>query len=375
MKKSILPFAAFAFAAFALASCGSSGETSTSGTGSSTPAPTSSPTTEPVAQGIARPFKSAILGEFREEKLMGVVDVQVYTSHFVNLFENATYEYTNITAIYQKSTGGVVSLSGITLYGTFVDEGVEDGVTTIALNKAAEVVISNDIIMGGSQVSVNTAADYQTYPVELPAQTQGEKNMANNKQEVLDKVGTGIKVFVDENNVIAFTNDEHPEPVAVNTPSGAINANAVGNFKAVRITGEKSENPYGGNNYKVHYLHIFKDNYYRYFTAEFSYGYSMLLGTTNIVSYGQGAYGTSEDGVSPFTLSKAEDVVLNMKSVQASLAINTASANQTYPTELPARQQGEQRMANNKDEVLEDCCPGRTLYLSDTGVDMSLTQE
>ena len=199
--------------------------------------------------------------------------------------------------------------------------------------------------------------------------------MANNKQEVLDKVGTGIKVFVDENNVIAFTNDEHPEPVAVNTPSGAINANAVGNFKAVRITGEKSENPYGGNNYKVHYLHIFKDNYYRYFTAEFSYGYSMLLGTTNIVSYGQGAYGTSEDGVSPFTLSKAEDVVLNMKSVQASLAINTASANQTYPTELPARQQGEQRMANNKDEVLEDCCPGRTLYLSDTGVNMSLTQE
>ena len=375
MKKSFLPFATLAFAAFALAACGSNQPSSsaTPAPSSSTePAPAPSSSAEPEPEKAVRPVRAFSVGE----KSKNASNFDLFTTHRVNLYENNVYEYiqTQITYGYSMNLG----TTSVVTYGTFVAGTTEDGVTAYTLNKAAEVVLSSYSNAGGFKLQINTADPDQTYPAEMPAKTQGEKNMAQNKNDVINAYGIGTKIYVGTDHIISFidpnSEEEDPQKAEVTTPSGSV-ASVVGDLKQVQIVGEIKDNAYNDKDYVVDYLHVYEDNSYEYINTRISCGYSMLLGVTSNMTFGQGTYGTGEDGITPFTLGKAEDVVLNSYSKAGgySFAINTASASQTYPTEMPAKAQGEKPMAQNKDDVVNAYGASFKVYTSDANCVMSLT--
>ena len=371
MKKSFLPFATLAFAAFALAACGSSQPSSSSvapaPSSSAEPAPAPSSSAEP--EKAVRPVKAFSLGETSKNAM----NFDLYTAHRINLYENQVYEYiqTQITYGYSMNLGTSV----ITTYGTYVAGTTEDGVTAYTLNKAAEVVLSSYSNAGGFKLQINTADADQTYPTEMPAKTQGEQNMAQNKQDVIDAYGIGTVIYVGNDNVISFidpnSEEEDPQKAEVTTPSGSV-ASVLKEFEQVQIVGNISGE--GMVHYVVDCLHAYADNTYEYIQSDITFGYSMVLGTKTVVNFGNGRYGQGEDGITPYTLANADDVTLNSYSKAGgfSIAINTASVSQTYPTELPAKTQGEQNMAQNKQDVINDSGLGFTVYTSDANCVMSL---
>lgn len=207
MKKSFLPFATLAFAAFALAACGSSQPSSSSvapaPSSSAEPAPAPSSSAEP--EKAVRPVKAFSLGETSKNAM----NFDLYTAHRINLYENQVYEYiqTQITYGYSMNLGTSV----ITTYGTYVAGTTEDGVTAYTLNKAAEVVLSSYSNAGGFKLQINTADADQTYPTEMPAKTQGEQNMAQNKQDVINDSGLGFTVYTSDANCVMSLNDPNAE--------------------------------------------------------------------------------------------------------------------------------------------------------------------
>ena len=344
MKRRFLPFTTFILAAMTMAGCGGS-----------TPE-------EPI-----RPIAAFALGE----KTSSGMDY--YTSHQINFYKQNVYEYvtTKITYGYSMNLGTEVTAR----YGTYVAGYSEDGISEYTLNKAAEVVLSSFSLAGGFKLQVNTTDPNQEYPAELPAQTQGEKRYANSKDDVINAYGLGTKIYV-ENNVISFNDpnaSEGAEKAVVTTVSQSVSSVLNKNFKKVQVTSEIKAGAVG-DLYTVYYMHVFDDNSYEYITTGINFGYNMVLGTTNTVSYGKGSFGAGEDGFTPFTLEKGNDVVLNSYSRAGgfSIAINTSDSNQEYPAELPAQTQGEKRYANSKDDVINEYAPALTVYTSDADCVMSL---
>lgn len=374
MKK-LLPLATLAFAAFALSACGSNQPASSSQAPSSNTPPASTSQVEPSSseepEVAVRPVKAFSVGE----KSKSASNFDLFTTHRVNLYENNVYEYiqTQITFGYSMNLG----TTAVVNYGTYVAGTTEDGVTAYTLNKAAEVVLSSYSNAGGYKLQINTADPGQEYPAEMPAKAQGEKPMANSKDDVINAYGIGTKIWVGEDNIISFldpnSEEENPQRAEVTTPSGSVDS-VVGDFKQVQIVGDIQTNSYNDKDYVVDYLHVYDDNSYLYVNTRITCGYSMLLSTSSYVNFGQGAYGDGEDGITPFTLAKAEDVSLNAYSKAGgfSFAINTASESQTYPTELPAKTQGEKNMAQNKDDVINAYGVSFTVWTSDDNCVMSL---
>ncbi|MCQ2472507.1 MAG: hypothetical protein MJ147_10785, partial [Clostridia bacterium] len=90
---------------------------------------------------------------------------------------------------------------------------------------------------------------------------------------------------------------------------GASNTKLEGSF----IASEKVAGAYGEGSFnaRVYQINLFKGNVYEMIETELAYGYSMVLGTTSVISYGTFAKGASEDGVASYTLNSASEVIMN----------------------------------------------------------------
>ena len=147
----------------------------------------------------ARPNESFVLGEKVTEGF------DYYRTYQVSFYDNNVYELlsTQITYGYSMNLGTQV----VAAYGTYANNGSEDGITTYTLNKAAEVVLSSYSKAGGFNILINTASKDQTYPTELPASGEGEKVYAQNKDDVINAYGQESVVYTkDTNNEMSLVN-------------------------------------------------------------------------------------------------------------------------------------------------------------------------
>lgn len=162
MKKVILTLAASTLMCTMLASCGKT---------DATPA---------RAKTLASYVNSSIVspGSYGEGSWTAL-------TYQVNLFENNVYEYITTQLIY--GYGMSLGTTSIINYGTYAKGATEDGITTYTLNIASEVVFNSYSLAGGYNISINT--ENATYPVEMLAKTQGEKNMASSKEDVVKEYG------------------------------------------------------------------------------------------------------------------------------------------------------------------------------------------
>ena len=293
----------------------------------------------------------------------------------VNFFENNVYEYISTELIYGYSMA--LGTTSIVNYGTYTKGNTEDGVTAYSLNVAKEVVFNSYSLAGGYNISINTTN--QTYPVEMLAHTQGEKLMANSKEDVVNEYGKGKMIYVNEGkNTFGFVdpNADTPEKKEVTTPSGDVSSLLISNVKKSQIVSDFiSPASYGNGswNAEIYQVNAFEDGYYEFIKTEIIYGYSMNLGTTTINNYGKITYGTSEDGYTPATLAAADKVVFNSYSLAGGYNISINTDNQTYPVEMLAHAQGEKLMANSKEDVVNEYGSARTYYFNDTKNLLSLT--
>lgn len=95
----------------------------------------------------------------------------------------------------------VLGTTSVTTYGTYVDNGSEDGYAKYTLNAGADAIVASYSLAGGYSILVNTADEEQTYPAELPAKTQGEKNMAQSKEDVIKAYGQEQVFYFNESGV------------------------------------------------------------------------------------------------------------------------------------------------------------------------------
>ena len=125
-------------------------------------------------------------------------------------------------------------------------------------------------------------------------------------------------------------------------------------LKESYITSELTDGSYGQGSWNgiVHQVDLFSNGVYRHTSTELKYGYSMVLGTTAVVTFGDYVKGGTEDGLTEVTLKAASEVFLNSYSKAGGFSIVVTTPNQEYPVELPAKVQGEVNMANSKDDVL-----------------------
>lgn len=128
----------------------------------------------------------------------------IATAYHLNLFENGAYEYVTTSVTYGYSMN--LSTSAIVLYGQYEEGVAEDGSQAITLKEASQVLVNAYSKAGGFHISIDS--EKSTYPVEMPAKVQGEKNMANSKEDVIKEYGAGqtLYVYTEDNNEISLTN-------------------------------------------------------------------------------------------------------------------------------------------------------------------------
>ena len=350
MKKVILTLAASTLMCTMLASCGKTDSTPTR------------------AKTLASYVNSSIVspGSYGEGSWTA-------STYQVNLFENNVYEYITTQLIY--GYGMSLGTTSIINYGTYAKGATEDGITTYTLNIASEVVFNSYSLAGGYNISINTTN--QTYPVEMLAEAQGEKPMANSKDDVVAKYGAGTTIYASEGkNTFSFTNENlDSAPDAVTTKSGDVSSLLIKKISKCQIVSDLiSPGSYGDGSWTadIYQVNAFEDGIYEFIKTEVIYGYSMNLGTTTINNYGKFSYGTSEDGYTPITLEDADKVVFNSYSLAGGYNISINTENATYPVEMLAKSQGEKNMANSKEDVVKEYGAKRTYYSSDSKNNMSL---
>ena len=275
----------------------------------------------------------------------------------------------------------VLGTTSVTTYGTYVDNGSEDGYAKYTLNAGADAIVASYSLVGGYSILVNTADEEQTYPAELPAKTQGEKNMAQGKEDVIADFGQGTVIYTQEgknNFTFVDPNDENATKQTISTASGDASALLGKTFDSVQIVNEfdgtKGEDGnYSAWNGSVLQVITYADGSYEFQKTTINYGYSMLLATTFVETVGKVTKGASEDGFSKMTLNVADDVLLDSYSLAGGFNIHIDTRNQTYPVELPAQTQGEKNMAQGKDDVIKAYGQEQVFYFNESGVNMSLT--
>lgn len=129
------------------------------------------------------------------------------------------------------------------------------------------------------------------------------------------------------------------------------------------IVSESAGNAYGGNDYTVYSLNIMDDGTYEMVKTTYVFAFSMNLGTYSYQTFGTYTAGTATDGYVPYTLSE----------LAGGFDIHVDTQTATYPTELPAKEQGEQNMAQSADDVIAAYGTQMTVYVQEDGNILSLT--
>lgn len=295
----------------------------------------------------------------------------------VNFYEENVYQYiqTEIQYGYSMVLGTTVKVN----YGTYAAGASEDGVTKYTLNKASEVILGSFSLAGGFSISINT--QNQTYPVEMPAKVQGEKNMAEDKDDVLNYGGLGVEIYCDATNTFSFVNpnDDSSEPnksVTTASDDASVAKLLVKEYDKFGIQNELvSPGSYGDSSWiaKTHTVLTYTDGSYELYDSEVTYGYSMVLGTTTNHTVGEYTKGTAEDGYTKYDFKAASDVLLNSYSKAGGYNISIDTRNCEYPVEMPAKVQGEKNMAEDKDDVIAQYGVAKSYYMSDSSVSFALT--
>ena len=371
MKKILFTLSTLALLSTALVGCN---KTSTSST-----KPVDSSTSEKASDSsAAEPTRTKTVASYVNSDIQapgnyGDGSWNTY-SYQVNFYENNVYEYITTELIYGYSMS--LGTTSIINYGTYTKGDSEDGITTYTLNIAKEVIFNSYSLAGGYNISINTTN--QSYPVEMLAKTQGEKNMANSKEDVIKEYGAGTTIYTnDGKNTFSFKNENlDAEAPAVTTASGDVSSLLIRKVTKCQIVSDLiTPGSYGEGSWTadIYQVNTFEDDTYEFIKTEVIYGYSMNLGTTIINNYGKYSYGTGEDGYTPITLEDADKVLFNSYSLAGGYNISINTDNQTYPVELLAKNQGEKNMADSKDDVVKEYGAKRTYYSNDTKNILSLT--
>ena len=112
-----------------------------------------------------------------------------------NVYDDGSYVMVHTTVNYGYSM--CLGTTVVTTYGTYKAGASVDGYTPYELSEATRVVLNSYSRAGGYDIYVDT--DTSTYPVELPAENEGEKNMAQSKEDVINAYGQAMTVYVGAN--------------------------------------------------------------------------------------------------------------------------------------------------------------------------------
>ncbi len=125
-----------------------------------------------------------------------------YIVYNLNLMSDGTYEL--VKTVYTNGYGMNLGTYGYQTFGTYTAGISADGYTPYTLSEATRVIVNAYSDMGGFNISIDT--ETATYPVELPAETEGEKNMAQSKEDVVKAYGAEMTVYIGDNNKFQLTN-------------------------------------------------------------------------------------------------------------------------------------------------------------------------
>jgi len=370
MKKSLKSIILLGAASLFLTGCGEPAQTTTAATdtGAATDTASGSEVTPEVVPTLEKTY---ITSSYEANALQGY-DCTLYQ---LNVYSGNYYQYLESTVKYGYSM--TIGVTNIFTYGTYELGTEEDGIAQLKLGNPAEATINSYSLAGGFDIAINTISEDQTYPVELPAKVQGEVNMANSEQDVLDYVGKGFNAYVETaSNVFSFSLDEDPMEKEENDKTSGELKNFADNLKKVAAVGnfdinfKETEEGKALNTFNVtcDIVLLSEENFYSYTSTKVQYGYSMLLATTSTTRFGEATLGEPEDGSYKVSLAKADEVNLASfsKAGGFNISINTADPDLQYPVELPATQQGEKNIKNNKQEVLDEVGPATDFYMFET---------
>ncbi len=125
-----------------------------------------------------------------------------YTEYCLNIMSDGTYELVKTT--FTEGYGMNLGNYSYQVFGTYTAGATADGYTAYTLNEADRVIVNAYSLAGGFDIHVDSAT--AEYPVELPAQTEGEKNMANSADDVIAAYGTEMTVYLAEDgNILSLT--------------------------------------------------------------------------------------------------------------------------------------------------------------------------
>ena len=301
----------------------------------------------------------------------------IATAYHLNLFENGAYEYVTTSVTYGYSMN--LSTSAVVLYGQYEEGAAEDGAQAITLKEASQVLVNAYSKAGGFHISIDS--EKSTYPVEMPAKVQGEKNMAESKEDVIKEYGAGrtLYVYTEDNNEISFTNPNDPDAAApvVTAKSEPVTGIYKTPVESVAITSNiNTETAYGKGAWiaSATMMILTEDNAYECVTTSVTYGFSMNLSTESTVTYGTAVLGVPEDGSRSVTMQRATKVLENSFSKAGGFHISINSETSSYPVEMPAKVQGEKNMANSKEDVINNYGLEKVVYVyTEDNNEISLT--
>lgn len=128
-----------------------------------------------------------------------------YNVYQLHLMSNNTYELVETSYCYGWSMNLANYIYETT--GTYTVGASEDGYTAYTLGTADRVILNAFSLVGGFNISIDTATTDFSTQVELPAASEGEKIYATSAQDVIDKYGQSQTVYIsDTNNTFSLTN-------------------------------------------------------------------------------------------------------------------------------------------------------------------------
>ncbi len=126
-----------------------------------------------------------------------------YCVYQLHLLDNSRYELVKTTYTYGYNMN--LGTYSVETFGTYTAGSSVDGYTPYTLSRSDRAIVNAYSLAGGFNIYIDTAT--ATYPTELPAVSQGEKNMAQSADDVFDAYGAQITVYVsDANNTFSLTN-------------------------------------------------------------------------------------------------------------------------------------------------------------------------